>query len=180
MPRMKKNLLIAAMIVFASAGTASAGGEAGSIGVGAEFQLSGLGGLSANYDAGAFHVGGFLGFDDPAGINNTAVAFGGRFFFHVASTATSDFSVGGGIGIQSVYDDPGDPAANRLTGLFLEPSFQIRAFIASNVALSFSGGIVIGTLDAEGVTITGGSPIASVNGTSFGNITGEAGIHYYF
>jgi hypothetical protein len=179
MPRMKK-FLLTAMIVFASAGTASAGGDSGSIGIGAEFQLSGLGGLSANFDAGAFHVGGFLGFDDPAGVNNTAVAFGGRFFFHVASTATSDFSVGGALGIQSVYDDPGDPDANRLTALFLEPSFQIRAFIASNVALSFSGGIVIGTVDAEGVTITGGSPIESINGTAFGNITGEAGVHYYF
>jgi hypothetical protein len=166
MPRMKK-ILLSAMIVFASAGTASAGGQSGSIGIGAEFQLSGLGGLSANYDAGAFHAGGFLGFDDPAGVNNTAVAFGGRFFFHVASTATSDFSVGGALGIQSLYDDPGDPAANRLTGLFLEPSFQIRAFLASNVALSFTGGIVIGTVDAGGVAITGG-------------ISGQAGIHYYF
>jgi hypothetical protein len=167
MPRMKKNLLIAATIVFASAGTASAGGEAGSIGVGAEFQLSNIGGVSANYDAGAFHVGGFLGFSDPAGINNTTVDFGGRFFFHVASTATSDFSVGGGLGIQSVYDDPGDPGATRLTNLFLEPSFQIRAFITSNVALSFTGGISIGTIDASGVNITG-------------DFNANAGVHYYF
>lgn len=166
MPRMKK-ILLAAFIVFASAGTASAGGQPGSFGVGAEFQLSGIGGLSANYDAGKFHVGGFLGFVDPAGTNNTTVDIGGRFFFHVASTAMSDFSVGGGLGIQSIYRNPGDPNSPRLTNLFLEPSFQIRMFIVPNVALSFTGGIEIGTVDASEVNVTG-------------NISGEAGIHYYF
>ncbi|HEX2685940.1 MAG TPA: hypothetical protein VHN14_04955 [Kofleriaceae bacterium] len=160
-------ILLAAIIVFASAGTASAGGQPGSIGVGAEFQISGIGGLSANFDAGKFHVGGFIGFFDPNGPNNTTVDIGGRFFFHVASTAMSDFSVGGGLGIQSIYDNPGTPNANRLTNLFLEPSFQIRAFLASNVALSFTAGIEIGTVDASEVNITG-------------NISGEAGIHYYF
>lgn len=162
MPRMKKIFLVA-MFVLASAGTASAGGQPGSFGVGAEFQISGIGGLSVNYDAGRFHAGGFLGFFDPDGPENT-VDIGGRFFFHVASTATSDFSVGGSLGIQSL--DPGPPD-DRATNLFIEPSFQIRAFIATNVALSFSGGIEIGALDASEVNITG-------------NITGEAGIHYYF
>jgi len=165
MPRMKK-IMLAAILVFASVGTASAGGQPGSFGVGAEFQLSGIGGLSANYDAGKFHVGGFIGFFDPAGPNNTTVDIGGRFFFHIASTAMSDFSVGGGLGIQSTYDNQaGNP--NRVTNLFLEPSFQIRAFLASNVALSFTAGIEIGTVDASEVNITG-------------NISGEAGIHYYF
>jgi len=162
---MKKTLL-AASIVFASAGTASAGGQPGSFGVGAEFQISGIGGLSANYDAGKFHVGGFIGFFDPAGPDNTTVDVGGRFFFHIASTAMSDFSIGGGLGIQSTYENQGGNAT-RVTNLFLEPSFQIRAFLASNVALSFTGGIEIGTVDASEVNITG-------------NITGEAGIHYYF
>ena len=166
MPRMKK-ILLAAMIVFASAGTASAGGQPGSFGVGAEFQLSGIGGLSANYDAGRFHAGAFLGFFDPNGPNNTTLDVGGRFFFHIASTAMSDFSVGGGLGIQSIYDNPGTPGATRLTNVFIEPSFQIRAFLASNVALSFTGGIEIGTVDASEVNVTG-------------NISGEAGIHYYF
>lgn len=166
MPRMKK-IVLAAFIVFASAGTASAGGQPGSFGVGAEFQLSGIGGLSANYDAGKFHVGGFLGFFDPAGTNNTTVDIGGRFFYHIASTAMSDFSVGGGLGIQSIYQNPGAANSPRLTNLFLEPSFQIRMFIVPNVALSFTGGIEIGTVDASEVNVTG-------------NISGEAGIHYYF
>ena len=161
-----KKMLLTAIIVFASAGTASAGGQPGSFGVGAEFQLSGIGGLSANFDAGKFHVGGFLGFFDPDGPNNTTVDVGARFFFHVASTAMSDFGVGGGLGIQSTYEDRGMGRV-RVTNLFLEPSFQIRAFLASNVALSFTAGIEIGTVDAQEVNITG-------------NISGEAGIHYYF
>jgi hypothetical protein len=162
-PRMKK-ILLAAMFMLASVGTASAGGQPGSIGIGAEFQISGIGGLSANYDTGRFHVGGFLGFFDPAGPDNTTIDIGGRFFFHIASTAMSDFSLGGGLGIQSL-DAPG--ATDRQTNLFLEPSFQIRAFIASNVALSFTGGIEIGAVDASELNITGA-------------INGEAGVHYYF
>ena len=167
MPRMKQTML-AAIVVFASAGTAAAGGQPGSFGVGAEFQLSGLGGLSVNYDAGKFHAGGFLGYADPAGGNNTTVDVGGRFFFHVASTAMSDFSIGGGLGIESSYrNDGGGAGLTRHTDLFLEPGFQIRAFLAANVALSFTGGISIGTIDASMVTITG-------------DFTGTAGVHYYF
>jgi hypothetical protein len=161
MPRMKNTMLIA-VLVLASSGTAFAGGIPGSIGVGAELQLSNLGGVSVNYDAGKFHLGGFLGFDDPAGADNDTIDIGGRFFYHVATTAMSDFSLGGGLGIQSA-----NSAGGRSTNLFLEPSFQIRAFIVSNVALSFSGGISIGTVDASRVRI-------------IGDFTGTAGVHYYF
>jgi hypothetical protein len=161
MPRMKNTMLIAAL-VLASSGTALAGGLPGTIGVGAEFELSDLGGVSVNYDAGKFHVGGFLGFDDPAGTDNDLIDIGGRFFYHVASTAMSDFSLGGGLGIESA-----NSAGGRNTSLFLEPSFQIRAFIASNVALSFTGGISIGAIDADHVRIKG-------------DFNGNAGVHYYF
>jgi hypothetical protein len=161
MPRMKKTMLIA-VLVLASSSTAFAGGIPGSIGVGAELQLSNVGGVSVNYDAGRFHLGGFLGFDDPAGADNDTIDIGGRFFYHVATTAMSDFGIGGGLGIQSA-----NSAGGRSTNLFLEPSFQIRAFIVSNVALSFSGGISIGTVDASRVRI-------------IGDFTGTAGVHYYF
>ena len=161
MPRMKNTMLIAAL-VLASSGTALAGGLPGSIGVGAELQLSNLGGVSVNYDAGKFHLGGFLGFDDPAGADNDVIDIGGRFFYHVASTAMSDFGIGGGLGIQSA-----NSAGGRSTNLFLEPSFQIRAFVVSNVALSFSGGISIGTVDESRVRI-------------IRDFTGTAGVHYYF
>lgn len=165
MPRMKNILLIASLVVASSAassGTAFAGGVPGSIGVGAELAISDIGGISVNYDAGKFHLGGFLGFNDPGGDNNDVFDIGGRFFYHIASTAMSDFSLGGGIGIASV-----NSAGDRATNLFLEPGFQIRAFIVSNVALSFTGGISIGTVDADGVQITG-------------DLNGAAGVHYYF
>jgi hypothetical protein len=160
MPRMK-NIKLALFLVLATADTASAGGVPGSIGVGAELQLSDVGGLSVNYDAGKFHVGGFLGFNDPEGPENT-FAIGGRFFYHVATTASSDFGIGGGLAIQTV-----DNGTVRNTGLFLEPGFQIRAFVVPNVALSFTGGISIGTIDVSGVQIAG-------------DFVGTAGVHYYF
>lgn len=166
-----KTTLLASMIVFASVasvGTARAGGQPNSIGVGAEFQIhpgADIGGLSLNYDAGKFHAGGFFGYRDPAGGNNATVLIGGRFFFHLASTASSDFSLGGSLGIESLNAPAG--TNNRNTNVFLEPSFQIRAFIVPNVALSFSGGIVIGAADASELDVTG-------------NVVGTAGIHYYF
>jgi len=162
MPRMKKSLIVA-MLILSSAGVARAGGIPGSVGVGAEFQLSGIGGLSANYDTGKFHVGGFVGLSDADGPNNTIFDIGGRFFFHVASTAMTDFSVGGSLGIRN----RGNADTTTSTLVFLEPSFQIRVFLASNVALSFTGGIEVGSGDVSEVNITG-------------NTAGEAGVHYYF
>ena len=162
MRRMKKTIL-AALLVVGSAGTASAGGQPGSIGVGGEIQLSGLRGLSMNYDTGVFHTGGFIGFQDEAGPDNAQFDIGGRFFYHIASTAMSDFSIGGGLGIR--FAQVG--ADNSDTLLFLEPSFQIRTFLASNVALSFTGGISIGAVDASEVRIDA-------------DLLGTAGVHYYF
>ena len=160
---MSKTSLLAVAFVLGATSVAHAGGQAGSIGLGAEFQLSGIGGASLNYDAGTFHVGGFLGFSDPPG-DETPFDIGGRFFGHIHTTAMADFGVGGGLGIESVRVAAGQ---DRLTGLFLEPGFQIRLFLASNVALSFTGGISIGTIDAEGVQVTA-------------QPTGTAGVHYYF
>jgi len=158
-----KQTLLAAIVVLATAGTASAGGIPGSIGVGAEFNLSTIGGLSANYDTGKFHVGGFFGYFDPDGDNNDDINIGGRFFYHVASTASSDFSIGGSLAIQS----QANPGQDRATLVFVEPGFQIRVFVVPNVALSFLGGISVGAGDAHDVRFTG-------------NIVGQGGIHYYF
>jgi hypothetical protein len=166
MARMK-HTIVATILVLLAVGPAHAGGQPGSIGVGAEFQLSGLGGLSANYDEGKFHAGGFLGLSDPAGINNTVFDIGGRFYYHLAATAMSDFSIGGSLGIRSEYANPGMQNSGRLTAVLLEPGFQIRAFLAANVALSFSGGFSIGAADASGLALTG-------------QVTGAAGVHYYF
>ncbi len=161
---MLKTTLLSAVMVLAVSGLAHAGGSPGSIGVGAEFQINGIGGGSVNYDAGDFHVGGFFGFADDDGPDNTLWDVGARFYYHVHSTAMSDFGVGGSFGILSF---PGGPPDNdQQTGLFLEPGVQMRLFLASNVAISATTGISIGLVDADGVTINGQT------------ITG--GIHYYF
>jgi len=175
---MTKTCLFAALMMVGVAGAAEAGGSAGTIGVGAEYQLSGLGGASMNYDAGDFHVGGFLGFSDTDGADNTIFQIGGRFFWHVHSTTDADFSVGGSLGILSVPEM--GPGNDRLTAVFVEPGVQIRVFLAANVALSATTGIILGVVDADGVAVTG-STIGASGGISdtFG-FTGGAGIHYYF
>jgi hypothetical protein len=164
---MKKNLmLVSALAVFGlGAGTAFAGGSEGSLGVGAEFQLAGLGGMSGNFDMGQFHVGGFLGFQDGGGTDDTDVSLGGRFYFHVHSTAMSDFGVGGSVGL--AFEGDGDENTDNPTLMFIEPGIQTRAFIASNVALSFTAGLTLGLIDANGVAVTG-------------QPTAAAGVHYYF
>lgn len=164
---MKNTLrLVSALSVMAlGAGTAFAGGSEGSIGVGAEYQMSGLGGLSGSYDMGAFHLGGFLGFSDDGGDDDTDIDIGGRFFYHLHSTAMSDFSVGGSVGIGFIGD--GNPNTDNATALYLEPGVQIRAFVASNVAFSFTAGLIIATSDADGIYITGQPVLAG-------------GVHYYF
>jgi hypothetical protein len=162
---MKKNLMLVSCLAVLGlgAGVASAGGSEGSIGIGAEYQLSGLGGMSGNYDMGQFHVGGFLSFDDDDGPDNTDIGLGGRFYYHLHSTAMSDFSVGGSVGVGFI----GGPADSDTTIVFIEPGIQTRAFVASNVALSFTAGLSLGVADASGVGISG-QPVFS------------GGVHYYF
>ena len=160
-------MLVSGLAVLAiGAGTAFAGGSKGSVGVGAELQLSGLGGMSANYDMGEFHFGGFLGFTDEGGVDDTDIELGGRFYYHLHSTAMADFGVGGSIGIGFLGDETPN-VDNDLTVVFIEPGIQIRAFIASNVALSFTGGLTLGVSDADGVAVTG-------------QFNGVGGVHYYF
>jgi hypothetical protein len=169
---MIKTSCFAVMFVIAGSAAAHAGGQAGSIGIGAEYQLSGIEGLSLNYDAGQFHVGGMLGYYDPAGGGNSVFEIGGRFYYHVHRTSMADFSLGGNIGLASV---PG-AMDDRKADVYLEPGFQIRFFVVPNVAISFTGGIVIGLVDASDPT---SSPLAS--GVEItGQVSAAAGIHYYF
>ena len=78
----------------------------------------------------------------------------------------AEFGIGGGFGVGLVGDRmPG--MDNNATLVFIEPGFQIRAFVASNVALSFTGGLTLGVADAEGVAVNG-------------QLNAVAGVHYYF
>lgn len=175
MLRMTKTSVLVPLILATAATAAHAGGQSGSFGVGVEAQLSGITGISANYDAGQFHAGGLLGYYDPAGPDDAVFEVGGRFYYHVHSTAMADFSLGSGLGIASV--PTGDPGDERDFKVYLEPGLQIRTFVASNVALSFTAGLLIGLADAR--------DRRDPSGLSSGlEITGQfnslAGVHYYF
>ncbi len=162
---MRKNIMLALIFVLAATGPALAGGKEGTIGVGAELGLNGeTGGASMNYDAGKFHVGGFLGFDDDGGDDDTDYTFGARFYYHMHETTMSDFGVGGMIGFFSA-DNPAP--MERDTRLYFEPGVQIRAFLSNNVALSFTTGLSFGLADANGGTING-------------QFIALGGVHYYF
>lgn len=169
-----RKLLISLVLLAAASSSAWAGGSPNSLGIGAEVVFGtatgaaadGVGGISANYDLGNFHIGGFLGIADPAGADNTSLELGGRFFYHLHSSAMADFGVGGTLAYANTPTPaPGDD--EKLDLVYLVPGVQIRAFIASNVALSFSGGIALGLGDADGVSLDG-------------QLTSSAGIHYYF
>jgi len=181
MPAMRRTIILAAVFVLATSGAARAGGQEGAIGVGAEFGINGLaGGASANYDAGMFHVGGFLAIYDGGGANDTDYSFGGRFFWHLHKTAMSDFGIGGGLGFFSFDKRAGN---DRTSLLFFEPAFQIRSFIASNVALSFTAGISFGLVDADGFTLGAQGAASNAGGIAVNNVgivNATAGIHYYF
>jgi hypothetical protein len=162
----RRMLAIFALSLSVGTTAAFAGGSKGSVGVGADFQLSDLGGVSVVYDGGTYHVGGFLGYSDGGGNDDTDVEIGGRFFYHVHSTAMSDFGVGGSLGF-GLFGDRSRQVDDDRSEVFFEPSAQIRAFVVSNVALSFTAGISVGTGDADGAGIGG-------------QAVGAGGVHYYF
>jgi len=172
------------LFLLALSTPAFAGGQEDSLGVGAEYMMNGLsGGASVNYDIGKMHFGGFIGFfdnGDEMGNDTTDYTLGGRFFYHMHSTAMSDFSIGGAVGFYS-DESRGGGDTQRDTYLYIEPGVQIRAFVAANVALSFNVGVVLAANDDDGIAIGGGTFVGRGSNSGIGGIvTGSAGIHYYF
>jgi hypothetical protein len=168
---MRKTIIsttIASAVLLAAA-PAFAGGSSGSFGAGVDVPLAsgdgnGLAEASLDYDGGKFNAGGGLGIADPDGPHNTQVDVSGHFYFHVASSAMADFGIGGDILFQSLQNGP---APGTTTDVFLDPGIQVRAFIASNVALVFTAGLSIGVGDSSAIFF-GGNPVA------------DAGFRYYF
>jgi hypothetical protein len=138
------------------------------LGVGVAAMLSGGGappaGVSVAYDAGPWHLDTIFGLEkgDGTGMYARRPSFvlGGRFWFHLHKTANSDFSAGGGLAF--VHEGP---ARNQT--ISLEGGAQLRAFLASNVALAFSAGLGVDTIDHSRVRIGG-------------QFVGTAAVHYYF
>ena len=164
---MMKSTMIAAILLAAA--TAHAGGQAGSFGLGAEAELSGVEGVSGSYDGGKFHATALFGLQtDANGTNATEVDLAGLFFFHLHQTALADFGLGGGLDLASIpANGMAGMGTTRTTDVFLQPAFQIRVFIASNVALSLTAGVSIG-LNNNTRSLVGGQ------------LQGGAGLTYYF
>src|SRR5580765_6653028 len=124
---MRNTTLLTALLLLGVGGVARAGGQSGTIGVGIEQAIPGF--EEADFGAGAVLTG------------NTALSLnfdGGKFH------------AGGFLGFQ----DPTGQMMDRYdTDVFIEPGFQIRAFLASNVAISFTAGMVIGAVDASGIEL---------------------------
>ena len=180
---MRRNILIISLLVAAASLTAfpawaqqpqttTASGamsaHGSGLGIGAVTMLNGTSGLLVTWGnaRGSFHFDGL---------------FGLRHYNPGAPDNTTDFSLGGGVGIIRWVQDPGGGGESDNLDLSLEVGGQIRAFIVPNVAFladlgvgaTFGGNdnILIG-----GQTVTGaGSP---EGGSDF--VVGTLGIAYFF
>jgi len=130
-----------------------------------------------NYDEAIWDIEAILGFGDRRtggdnSPNQTRIDFGARGWYHLHRGSNSDFSVGGGIGMQHLSG-----AGPSSTSTLIEPGVRARAFITSNVAVHAMLGlsVVIGDNAAGGNAPGNNAGIALGTQTLFG-----AGFTYYF
>jgi hypothetical protein len=124
-------------------------GGGNGIGVGAAAFLSGVGGVEVDYDTPMWDADAILGFADRStGANNnqTQIQFGVQGWYHLHRGSSSDFSLGGGVGLDHLTGG-GNP--NR-TATFIEIGARPRAFITSNVAIHALLGLSISVGDNLG------------------------------
>lgn len=131
------------------------------LGVGVESMLSGPSGPTLVYQRPNFHLEGILGVYDR---DDTTVLFAGRFYYQMHAGQTSDFSLGGGLGLLNT-NRRND--ANS-TDTHVEVGAKIRLFLAPNVALSTSLGLSMVLGDGE-------DELQIV-----GRLQGSMGITYFF
>jgi hypothetical protein len=145
----------------------SSGGGHGMIGVGGIVYMGGTSGLSFAYDPGPWHIDALIGY---SGVNDSSTFnIGGRFWYHVKSSANADLSVGAGGSL--VHNSPAGPGGST-DSVLIEAGALIRVFLAPSVALSAGSGLVVGAADADGFYL--GTPEQTV-----GLVT-NAGLHYFF
>jgi hypothetical protein len=151
--------------VVSHSGVASSGRGGGHFGVGGVAYLApGSGGLSLAYDPGIWHLDTVLGLSGGNGA--TDLLIGARFWYHLQSVGSADFSLGAGMSYQRQgARGMGNNAADLV---YAELGALIRIFLVPNVALGAAAGLVIATADADGYSL---GPA---------NLVGSASIHYYF
>jgi hypothetical protein len=124
---------------IADAGNTSGGAG---IGVGAAAFLSGVAGPEVVYDQPKFHIEGLLGFRSQKPGNQadpptqTILQFGVRGWYHVSRGVNSDFSLGGGVGVQTFS---GTGVSQTATSF--EPGIQARVFLTPNFTLHVISGL---------------------------------------
>jgi hypothetical protein len=160
-------LVLAALALPAAAHAQEVGASASAMGVGVQSTLTGLTGPTLTYQTPRFHLDGVLGFHDDG---QTAFELAGRFWWAVHSTAASDFSIGGGLGVQYVDFGPDSDS-----DIHLELGAQLRAFVATNLAISASLGL--GLTTGTFAAFDEGDESASFLG---GQLVGAAGLTYFF
>lgn len=179
-------LLIAASLAVPRTATAldevgegggGGGGEGKGFGLGMETVLTAPfapaltfspgGAATLSYDLGNFRVDGLLYLlfvNNDGGADSTAFAIGGRAFYKMHSSSKADFSVGGGLALGFLDTGPG----NGSFRVALDGAFQIRVWMANNVALNASAGIGFAVGDNPFVFALSGQ------------LTGAFGMIYYF
>jgi hypothetical protein len=152
----------------------SSAGDGAGIGVGAALLSASTGDAPLGvgqfvYDQSMFHIEGLFGFNSfnngPDG-RRTEWIFGAGGWYHLHRGASSDFSLGGALAIDTI-NGGGDP---DLTVTILEPGAQARVFLTSNVALHGRVGFSFILGDA------GGANIFRLGG----QMTGGFGFTYFF
>jgi len=129
------------------------GGGAG-LGFGAVAWLGGLAGAQVVYDQSMFHIEGTLSYNHTSGPGMAPSAsnfqFGAGGWYHLFRGVNSDFSIGGGAGLNYFTQ-----AGGSNTVFDLEPGAEARVFLTPNFALSGRVGFAITFGDANTATNIG-------------------------
>lgn len=116
---------------------------------------------------GRYHIDALFGFHHA---NVTNYDLGARFWYHVHTARSADFSVGGGLQIFS-WRAGGPAPDDRMWDFELDIGSQMRVFIVPNVALLGQLGIGLYFRDR-------GSDDIRINGQA--GLNGALGVAYYF
>lgn len=183
------SLLTVAMPTSARAQTSppppiTAFGSGGSgIGVGAAAFISGVAGVEVVYDQPKWHAEGLFGFNSTrSGVTgapqNTTTRFqvGARGWYHVHTGVSSDFSLGGGIAIDT-FSVGGTNASATTTSV--EPGMQARVFLTPNFDLHATAGLSL-TFGGEANPQVGAVPMGNVGITMAPQFLGGLGFTYFF
>ena len=149
--------------------SSSSSSDGAGLGIGATFTLaSGFPAANVVYDMGLFHIEGMLGFNSdppgaPGGDRNNTWLFGAGGWYHLHKGASSDLSAGGVVAIN--YQSQG-PVSDTLTAI--EPGIYARAFLTSNFAIFFRGGLAFVLGNDNGASyFFGGQPLLGAGFTYF-------------